>query len=132
VGDLAVLETLPEDSFDCLVITQTLQLIYNVSAAVRVLHRALKPAGIALITVPGISQIDSRIAWYWSFTKDSASRIFSEAFGGQNIEVNVYGNVFAATAFLQGIAVEEVDKKKLDVFDPNYPVIITICAQKNK
>ena len=44
--------------------------------------------------------------------------------------VEVYGNVFAATSFLQGIAVEEVDRAKLGFFDEAYPVIVGIRARK--
>ena len=40
---------LPSDAFDCLVITQTIHLIYDVRAAVATLHRILKPGGQVLI-----------------------------------------------------------------------------------
>ena len=41
-----------------------------------------------------------------------------------------HGNVYAATALLQGLAVEEIDPAKLDVQDPSYPVVVTVRAQK--
>jgi hypothetical protein len=40
------------------------------------------------------------------------------------------GNVFAATAFLQGLSVGEVDTRKLDVIDDAYQVVITVRARK--
>jgi hypothetical protein len=43
----------------------------------------------------------------------------------------MHGNVFAATAFLQGAALEEVDRAKLDIEDPAYPVTITLRARKS-
>jgi glycosyltransferase involved in cell wall biosynthesis len=133
VGDLSQTGTLPTVSFDCLVITQTLHLIYDMAGAVRELHRALKPGGVALVTVPGITRIDRgnwRDIWFWSLTQNSAARLFGDVFGSANVTIQVYGNVYAATTFLQGLVLEEVDLKKLDRVDPCYPVIIAICARK--
>ena len=44
--------------------------------------------------------------------------------------VERYGNVFAATAFLQGLAVEELDTSDLDPIDQAYPVIVALRARK--
>src|SRR5215510_14713951 len=71
VGDLARLDVLPESVFDCIVLTQTLHLVYDMQAAVATLHRALKPGGVLLLTTPGISQLDPGEwgpTWYWSLT----------------------------------------------------------------
>ena len=48
--------------FDCVICTQTLHVIYEVEGAVRTLHRMLKPGGVALVTVPGITQAAAPIA----------------------------------------------------------------------
>ena len=93
----------------------------------------MKPGGILLATVPGISQIDHyewRESWYWSFTQLSARRLFEEAFGAEHIEIESHGNVLAATAFLQGMAFEELNREELDYNDLDYPVTITIKAEK--
>ena len=52
--------------------------------------------------------------WFWSFTPAAIERLFGECFGRRRVMVEHYGNVFAATAFLQGLAVEELDTAKLD------------------
>ena len=57
VGDLATGEGVPTEAFDCIVLTQTLHLIYDVQAAVRTTHDALRPGGVVLVTLPGISQL---------------------------------------------------------------------------
>ena len=113
-------------------LTQTLQFIFDVRTAVVQIHRALKAGGVALVTVPGISQIErsARAPWCWSFSPHSASRLFSEVFGSANVRVEPHGNVYAATTFLQGLAVEELDPLRLDVTDESYPVIIAVRAQK--
>jgi hypothetical protein len=54
-GDLAHLPQIPAGTFDCVVLTQTLQLIYDVEAAVRTIHRILRPGGVLLATFPGIT-----------------------------------------------------------------------------
>jgi len=133
IGDMAEPGVLPEGAFDCIVLTQTLHLIYDMRAALAQVHRALAPGGVVLLTVPGITQLDRgewNKTWSWSLTPYSARRLFEELFDEDELEVSCHGNVFAATAFLQGVAVEEVDKKKLDEVDLAYPVTITVRARR--
>jgi SAM-dependent methyltransferase len=133
VGDLCCPHMLPDAEFDCLVMTQTLQFIFDLRTAVIQMHQALKPGGVLLLTVPGISQVDRGdpcASWCWTLGPHSACRLFSEVFGGSNIAVESHGNVYAATALLHGLAVEEIDSAKLDVQDPAYPVIVTVRARK--
>jgi len=56
------------------------------------------------------------------------TRLFGEVFGQENITVEVHGNVYAATCFLQGMALEEVRRDLLDQPDPCYPVVVTVRA----
>lgn len=133
VGDLSVPHTLPENAFDCAVITQTIHLIWDMQAAVEELKRGLKPGGVLLLTTPGITSVDRDewgAGWYWSLTRQAVERMFGEVFGPENITVGCNGNVYAATAFLQGLALEEVDTDKLDVRDDAYPMIVTVRAVK--
>ncbi|MBF2004216.1 MAG: methyltransferase domain-containing protein [Chlorogloeopsis fritschii C42_A2020_084] len=133
VGDLANADNIPSDAFDCLVLTQTLHLIYDIRAALKTIYRILKPGGVALITVPGISQIsvdEWKDYWCWSFTAISVQRLFKEFFSQENVQFDTYGNVLAATSFLQGLATEELEKQELDVRDPSYQVLITVRAVK--
>jgi SAM-dependent methyltransferase len=132
-GDLSQTGVLPSGVYDCMVITQTLHLIYDMRAAIREMYKALKPGGVLLLTSPGISRIDRgdwKDTWHWSLTEASIRRLFYEAFGDEYCEVGVHGNVYAASCFLQGLALEEVDRKKLDVLDPSFPVILTVRARK--
>jgi hypothetical protein len=133
IGDLTDPDVLPENAFDCIILTQTLQLIEDVRLAVARLHRALAPGGAVLVTAPGISQIDRGewgSTWFWSFTPTAFQRLFGERFGSDAVMVEDYGNVFAATAFLQGLAVEELDTRELDALDHAYPVIVAARATK--
>jgi SAM-dependent methyltransferase len=134
IGDLTSADNIPADAFDCIILTQTLQTIYDVPAVVNTVYRILKPGGVVLVTVPGISKISrydmDRWGYYWSFTTKSVRRLFEVAFPVENIRVNAYGNVLASVAFLHGIASEELKKKELDFFDPDYELLITIIAEK--
>lgn len=131
VGDVSAVDVLPRESFDCIVLTQTLQYIYDLRAAVAQLHAALKPGGVLLVTLPGISQIEpdySEGTWYWAFTTASASRLFAEVFDAASVSVESHGNVFAAVSFLHGVALEELPRSKLLVQDADYPMIVTLRA----
>ncbi len=133
IGDLSHAPHIPADTFDCIILTQTLQLIYDVRGAIQTVHRILKPGGVVLATVPGISQTydgEWGGTWYWSFTPLSASCLFREAFSPDQVEIDVLGNVLAATAFLQGMAAEELTPSELQHRDHAYAVTIAILATK--
>ena len=126
-------EELPSDRFDCVVCTQVLPFIYDVHGAVRTLHRILKPGGCLLLTVPGITPLHDAEqygdGWHWSFTAASISRLCSEVFGGAP-EVEVFGNLLAASAFLYGLADSDLTRDELEPVDPDYPVIVGVQAIK--
>lgn len=133
VGDLTKANHIPSDIFDCVVLTQTLHLIYNMQAVVKTLYRILKPGGILLVTIPGISQVvkcDWGDNWCWALTTQSAQLLFEEFFPRNNIQVEAYGNVLVASAFLYGLAVEELRQQELDYRDREYQVLITVRAVK--
>jgi SAM-dependent methyltransferase len=132
IADLTCADHVPRESFDCIILIQTLHLIYDVRAALQTLQRILKPEGVLLATFPGITQISRREwrgSWYWSFTSFSAQRLFNEVFGEKAL-VQSYGNVLAASAFLYGIATEDLCREELECRDPDYEVTITVRAVK--
>ncbi len=133
VADLTNAPHVQSATFDCIIFTQTLQLIYDVRAGIQTLHRILKPGGILLATFPGISQtgdFEWGDYWYWNFTTFSAKRLFEEVFTPANVKVEAYGNVLSATAFLYGLAFEELTKQELDYYEPGYEVTITVRGMK--
>lgn len=131
VGDLADPATLPEERFDCIILTQTLHLVFDMAAAITNVHRALRPGGVLLLTVPGISPLDREMfvdSWYWSLTSASVQRLLSGPFRAENVHVESHGNLYAATAFLHAAAVEEVSRRRLDEYDRMYPVTVAARA----
>src|SRR6266496_2805700 len=133
-GNLETGEGIPIETFSCMIVTQTFPFIYEVRQAIRTCHSALQPGGVLLATFPGISQISrydmDRWGDYWRFTSLSARRLFGEAFGVDNVKIETYGNVLAATSFLQGTAADELRREELDHHDPDYEVTITVRAVK--
>ena len=133
VGDLTKADHIPSDLFDCIILTQTLHLIYDMKAAISTLHRILKPGGVLLATFPGISQIvkcDWGDSWCWALTAQSGRKLLEESFPAENVKVEAHGNVLTAISFLHGLAVKELQKKELDYQDSEYEVLITARAVK--
>lgn len=135
VGDLAHAPHIPDNSFDCIIFTQTLQMIWEPAAALHTLHRILKPGGVALVTSAGIAKIGRRLGrdpWgeYWHFTGQSLTRACIEIWGEPQVQVRTYGNVMTACAFLQGLAAEELLPRHLDHHDPDFEVIVAARLQK--
>jgi SAM-dependent methyltransferase len=133
IGDLSKGDNLPSEHFDCIILTQTLHLIYDYTSALKHCYRILKKDGILLITTPGISPIDRGEwgqYWLWSFNEHSMKRIFTELFPSNSFQIQTYGNVYAATTFLYGAGLPEVDQSKLDIRDSAFSVIVAIQLKK--
>jgi hypothetical protein len=133
IADLSKIDVIPDNQFNCFILTQTLQLIYDLKEAIANSQRLLKPGGVLLATLPGISRVDGPSANndYWRFTPASVTALFVEVFGTEQITVQTYGNVLAAIAFLTGAAVAELSPAELEVQDSFFPVIIAVRAVKS-
>jgi SAM-dependent methyltransferase len=133
IADLSTADTVPADQFDCFILTQTLQLIYDVRAAVGHTHRILRPGGVLLVTVPAASRIDEKCmpaGDYWRFTAAACTRLFADAFGRSNVVVQSRGSVLTCIAFLVGLAYQELKRSELDYHDDHFPLVITVRAVK--
>ena len=135
VGDLTKPETLPRERIDCFICTQTLNFIFDVPKAIEGSYKVLKQGGTLLCTVSGISQISrydmDRWGDYWRFTDLSIRKLMESVFGEGNVEIVTFGNALAATAFLQGLAIDDLpDTSLLDKKDLDYQITIGIKATK--
>lgn len=135
IADLSRPEPALEGQFDCIICTQTLQFIYEAREAAQQLCRWLKPGGVALVSVPGISQISRedmrQTGDYWRFTSASVQRMLADAFGEGAAQVESHGNVLASIAFLEGIAAGELDDADLLEQDPQFQLILTARATRS-
>lgn len=133
IGDLSNIPEIPDNSYDCIILTQTLHLIYDFNAALKTCYRILKPGGTLLMTVPGITHIAQDLwgsNWLWAFTGSSIIRMLTNVFPESGVTVETHGNVHIASAFLYGVGVNEVEKKYFNYNDPHYQVIIAASAVK--
>lgn len=134
IGDLSKADHIPSEKFDCIILTQTLHLIYDFNAALAHCYRILKKGGALLLTVPGISPIDYgewSETWYWSFTGNAVLKLLGEHFDPVNVQVNTFGNVLSAAAFLYGMGNTELSEEEFQQNDPHYQVIIAAKVIKN-
>lgn len=134
VADLAECPQIADGAFDCFILTQTLPFIFDLRAALRNAWRIIAPGGTLLITVPGISQISQFDAqrWgdYWRFTPQGLQRLVAECCPEATAEFATFGNVRAASAFLDGRAFEELSETQIEHGDPDYPMIIAAALTR--
>ena len=133
--DLTKWETLPENVYDVFIATQVFNFIYDVKKAIGGAWRLLKEGGTLLATVAGnIGQVSwtdmNDYGDYWRFTDLAIKRLMGEVFGDA-VEVEAFGNAAVATAFIQGLSVEDLpDKDILKDKDKAYSICIGIMATK--
>ena len=133
IADLSAADVIPDDRFDCFILTQTLQLILDTEAALHHAHRMLRPGGVLLATVPAVSRIvpeNGLNTDYWRFTAASCTALFERAFGSGQVQVRSYGNVTSAIAFLAGAVQEDLSRRQLEAVDSYFPVVIAVRAAK--
>lgn len=133
VGDLADENSLPPDTFDCIVLTQTLHFVYDFEAALRTVGRALAPGGVLLLTVPGITNVDPGEwgdRWNYSFSQHAVRRMCANCFDGFAVETQSYGNVLAAIAFLHGLGHDELSPAERDDLHVEYALIHAVRVVK--
>ena len=116
VGDLSRCDHIPDALFDCIILTQTLQFIYEIRAALANVHRLLRPGGTLVATFPGISQMSDtnwNSTWCWGWSRGQARSLLEAAFPAGAVTVEALGNRLAAVAMLQGMVAEEVPSELL-------------------
>jgi SAM-dependent methyltransferase len=131
IADLAAANSVADGTYDCFVLTQTLQYIYDLSAAMSHACRILRPGGVLLATVPSVSRIPTEapgLSDYWRFTEASCRQLVARHFRDPDAVIRSYGNVLACCAFLAGLAAEDMSPKRLDRHDPRFPLIVGIRA----
>jgi SAM-dependent methyltransferase len=132
VADLARADAIPSGSFDCFILTQTLQFVYDLPAAVGHVWRILKPGGVVLCTLPSVSRIARRYldTEFWRFTTASTRTLFETSFGPNAVDVESHGNVLTSIAFLAGLAAEELSTRELEEMDPYFPLLVCVVARR--
>lgn len=130
IMDLNDAAALPSDGFDCIILTQTLQYVFDLTSVIANLHRALAPGGVLLLTAPAITRtLTQDMTWYWSFTDLSVAKLLEVQFPGA-VDTVCFGNLRSATGFLYGLGMGELSESDLNHVDPDYQIIVAARAVK--
>lgn len=132
IADLRQAHAIASASYDCVILTQTLHVIYDVRAVLRECARILKSGGVLLATLPCASRLapeQGPDGDFWRFTPSAARRLFEESFAPDRVDVRAYGNVLVNIAFLYGLACHEITEREFEVHDPYFPALIAVRAR---
>ena len=134
IADLTKADHIPSETFDCIIITFTLQFIYDIKAAIRTLCRILKPGGVVLAVFDSTSRVSRAdmdiYGEYWRVTTASARRLFEECFPPDGVTVKAYGNALSVVASLHGLVSDDFFEEELDYHDPDIEMVIAVRAVK--
>jgi peptidoglycan/xylan/chitin deacetylase (PgdA/CDA1 family) len=126
---------IPDGTYDCFILTQTLHVVADMAAVLREAHRILKPGGVLLATLPAASRVCveyGREGDFWRATEAGARELFRGVFPAEDIEVNPYGNLLTTVAFLHGLARHELSPEEFAPCDPWYPLLFGVRAIKSQ
>jgi len=134
VGDLSDCPQVADDTFDCIILTQTLHYFADMGKAVRELMRILAPGGALLCTVPGISQISrsDMELWgdRWRLTSLGLRELLEASFDPAGVSVQAYGNALTALSFIEGIPARKLKPRELDARVDDFEVLVCGVAIK--
>ena len=133
LSDLRCAANIRSETFDCVILTQTLHVIDDMVAVAAECARILKPGGVLLATLPSASRVCVEYGYdgdFWRVTEAGARHLFAAAFPHECVETGAVGNVRTNAAFLYGLGSEEVTAAEYRVNDPYHPLLITVRATK--
>lgn len=130
IGDLVDPDTLPAGQYDCFILTQTLSVIYDGRAVMRNCYAALKPGGTMLVTAACMCRYSPHPEDFWRLTDRSLTRLITDNTDCADFEVEAHGNLVTSTAFLMGMASEELTREELDLRDFRFPIVVAARLRK--
>jgi hypothetical protein len=134
--DITSVDSVPESEYDCILFIHVLELILNPLLAIMSVFKMLKRNGVALISVPGISQISSykeeKSSWFWTFYPTTLVNLLLNAgFEECDIEIMSYGNCKTSISFLAGLGIHDLNAEDFNFDDANYPLTVVARVTKN-
>ena len=120
---------IPARAYDCLLLPNTLPHFRELDLALAHALRVVRPGGTILASAAGLLPLTGDVADYWRMSPDGWRERLGAAWPGATIEIGGHGNCLAAVAAQLGLALEELTTAELDVQDPRYPVLTTICCR---
>ena len=133
VSDLRSAANIASNTYDCIILTQTLHVVDDMPAVISECARILKPGGVLLVTMPCASRVCLEYGDdgdFWRVTEAGARRLFCRLFPEDALEVRAHGNVLVNAAFLYGLARHELTDAEFNAVDPYFPLLVTVRAKK--
>ncbi|MDZ4876770.1 MAG: hypothetical protein CLLPBCKN_006205 [Chroococcidiopsis cubana SAG 39.79] len=131
IADLTQPNSLPSNTFNCIICTYVLHLIPEIDRTIAELYRILKPGGVLLVAVPDITINHSVYNELWRFTKRGLYFLLAKSFKPENITMKTYGNSLVAAGELRGMAAFDFTSTQLNYNDPRFAVIVCARAVKS-
>ena len=132
-ADLRVATEIGPDTYDCIILTQTVHVIDDMGAVLRECHRILKPGGVLLATFPAASRVCLEYGEdgdYWRMTPAGARALFRQSFNPSVTTCEALGNVLTNIAFLHGLSATELTDAEFNAHDPYFPALTGVRAKK--
>lgn len=134
--DVRSLASIPDTTYDCFILTQVLQYVDDLDAALASIRRVLKVGGVALVSVPTHGKLDGHEdnvpGHFWRLTPDSARYIFQRHFTPDELAIKPWGNPRLAIGFLAGLAIEDLSRREIDTYVPEFTCGVLIRAVRSK
>lgn len=122
-------DVIPSHAYDCLLLPNTLPHFRELDLALAHALRIVRPGGTILASAGGLLPLTGDVPDYWRLSPDGWRERLGAAWPGATIEIAGHGNCLAAVAAQMGLALEELSGAELDVQDPRYPVLTTMCCR---
>jgi hypothetical protein len=131
IADLEQVGSLPRESYDCIILTQTLHLLRRPDRCIDNCFAALRARGVLLATAPSVSRVSPTYPHgdFWRFTPAGITEVFTRHWPS-DFTVHAFGSLRTCVAFLLGEAQEDLPGAVLDYNDSRFPLTVAVDAQK--
>ena len=133
LADLRAATEIASETYDCIILTQTLHVIDDMDAVLRECYRILKPEGVLLATLPAASRVCLEYGQdgdFWRTTPAGARALLRSCFRPAIVSVEGFGNVLTNSAFLYGLSTADLTEEEFAVHDPYFPALTGVRAKK--
>jgi len=131
IADLQLAGSLPADSYDCIILTQTLHLLRRPGQCIENCFAALRSGGVLLVTAPSVSRVSPTYpdGDFWRFTPAGIAELLDRHWPSDST-VEAFGNLRTCMAFLMGEVVEDLPDIVFDDHDARFPLTVAVEATK--
>jgi SAM-dependent methyltransferase len=120
-----------EATVDWVVLDRCLQQLPDPALGLEETVGCLKPGALLVSLFTGIARPElDDLGPLWSVAPYGARRLHEERSGLEHIEVQQYGNVALALAWLYRLPADGLTDEELTTVDPAYPVLVAVTATK--